>query len=359
MRRRGLDRLSFATAPALYAAVWLCGGIVLAGYQWIAPATLIAAILLLALLSLMATRKALRVALLPLAGAWLTLGMLLSEIEPAPDPQKQLSVIADAGEATAVHGEVTRTTPIRITQSTSPFGAAVREEQSESFDVRVASADGRPVSGGLRATAYAPADQPFPAIHCGDQIETKIAMHLPERYLDPGVWDATAWLRQQGIGVVGSLKASALTLTPTRGHGGFHCWLHAVQQAGSQRLIAFAGSSTASRLPRWMLLSESDAGMLSAMILGDRTYLDHQARVGFERTGSFHLLVVSGMHLAIFAGCIFSLVAWLRLPRVVYSRHHWLLFRLRLTGRLRGTGAAVFLDGHPVPPGAFAVPGTQ
>ena len=45
--------------------------------------------------------------------------------------------------------------------------------------------------------------------------------------------------------------------------------------------------------------------MLSAMILGDRTYLDHQARVGFERTGSFHLLVVSGMHLAIFAGMHF------------------------------------------------------
>ena len=52
------------------------------------------------------------------------------------------------------------------------------------------------------------------------------------------------------------------------------------------------------------------------MILGDRTYLDHQARVGFERTGSFHLLVVSGMHLAIFAACIFGLAALLRLPRV-------------------------------------------
>jgi competence protein ComEC len=315
-RRRGLDRLSFATAPALYAAVWLCAGIVLAGCQWIAPATLIAAILLVALLCMVAARMALRVALLPLAFCWVTLGVLLSEIEPAPDPQKQLSVIADAGDATAIYGEVTRTTPIRITQSTSPFGNAVREEQSESFDVRVASADGRPVSGGLRATVYAPADQSFPAIHCGDQIATKVAMHLPERYLDPGVWDATAWLQQQGIGVVGSLKASALTLTPTRRHGGFHCWLHAVQQAGSQRLIAFAGSSATSRLPRWMLLSESDAGMLSAMILGDRTYLDHQARVGFERTGSFHLLVVSGMHLAIFAGCIFALAAWLRLPRV-------------------------------------------
>jgi competence protein ComEC len=314
-RRRGLDRLSFATAPALYAAVWLCAGIVLAGYTWISPATVIAAILLVALLCVVAARVALRVALLPLACCWLMLGLLLSEIEPGPDPQTQLSVIADAGDATVVYGEVTRTTPIRRTQSTSPFGSTVREEQSESFDVQVASADGRPVSGGLRATVYAPADQPFPAIHCGDQIQTKIAMHLPERYLDPGVWDATAWLRQQGIGVVGSLKASALTVTPTHGRGGFHCWLHSIQQAGSQRLIAFAGSSTASRLPRWMLLSESDAGMLSAMILGDRTYLDHKARVGFERTGSFHLLVVSGMHLAIFAGCIFALAAWLRLPR--------------------------------------------
>jgi competence protein ComEC len=316
VRRRGLDRLSFATAPALYAAVWLCTGIVLAGYQWIAPATLIAAILLCALFCLVATRKALRVALLPLACCWLMLGLLLSEIEPGPDPQTQLSVIADAGDTTAIHGEVTRTTPIRMTQSTSPFGSAVREERSESFDVRVALADGRPVSGGVRATAYAPVDQPFPVIHCGDQIETTMAMHLPERYLDPGVWDATAWLRQQGIGVVGSLKTSALTLTPTPQHGGFHCWLHAVQQAGSQRLIAFASSSTASRWPRWLLLSESDAGMLSAMILGDRTYLDHQARIGFERTGSFHLLVVSGMHLAIFAGCIFGLAAWLRLPRI-------------------------------------------
>ncbi len=314
-RRQGLERLSFSTAPALYAALWLSAGIVVAADTWIAPAVLIVVILLLALLALVAARKALRVALIPLACTWMVLGLLLSEIEPSPNPQTQLSLIADAGGATAVYGEVTRTTPIRLTQSTSPFGNVTREEQSESLDLRVASADGRPVTGGLRATVYGPADQPFPAIHCGDQVRARISMHLPERYLDPGVWDATAWLRQQGIGVVGSLKTSALTLTPTRRRGSFTCWLHSVQQSGSQRLIDFAGSSATSRLPRWLLLSKSDAGMLAAMILGDRTYLDHQARVGFERTGSFHLLVVSGMHLAIFAGCIFTLAAWLHLPR--------------------------------------------
>ena len=67
-------------------------------------------------------------------------------------------------------------------------------------------------------------------------------MHLPERYLDPGVWDATAWLRQQGIGVVGSLKASGITFTHGPPGVSFACWLHSVQQAGSQRLIDFAGS---------------------------------------------------------------------------------------------------------------------
>ena len=56
--------------------------------------------------------------------------------------------------------------------------------------------------------------------------------------------------------------------------------------------------------------------MLAAMVTGDRTYLTHSLRVGFERTGSFHMLVVSGFHLAIVAGCIFWLARRLRLPRV-------------------------------------------
>ena len=215
-RSQVLERLSFATAPALYAALWLSAGIVLAPYYWIAPGVLITATLLLALISSIAARTAVRVALLPLAFTWLLLGGLLSEIEPAPNPQSQLSLIADAGGAPTVDGMVTRTTPVRLTQSTLPFGNISREEQSESLDLRIASVDGHPVAGGLRATIYSPVDQLFPNFHCGDQIDARIAMHLPERYLDPGVWDATAWLRQQGIGVVGSLKLSALTLTPAR-----------------------------------------------------------------------------------------------------------------------------------------------
>src|SRR5579863_10416070 len=56
--------------------------------------------------------------------------------------------------------------------------------------------------------------------------------------------------------------------------------------------------------------------MLAAMVTGDRTFLSHSLRVGFERTGSFHMLVVSGFHLAIMAACIFWIAKRLRLPRL-------------------------------------------
>ena len=56
--------------------------------------------------------------------------------------------------------------------------------------------------------------------------------------------------------------------------------------------------------------------MLSAMVTGDRTFLSHSLRVGFERTGSFHMLVVSGLHLAVVAGFVLWIARKLRVPRV-------------------------------------------
>jgi competence protein ComEC len=62
-----------------------------------------------------------------------------------------------------------------------------------------------------------------------------------------------------------------------------------------------------------MRLSADDAGMLNAMLFGDRAGLNHALRVGFERTGSFHLFVVSGMHVGLLAGLVFWVARRLRL----------------------------------------------
>ncbi len=309
-----LDRLSAESVPALFACLFLSAGILLAQLTWVVPGVLLVAILLAVALTLLAARAACGVAWLPLACCWFLLGFFLNEVQLAPDAQRNLTVLADNGGMHSIDGEITRTTPVRLTRSTMPFWTKVREEQSESIDIRVASVDGKPVAGGLRASIYAPSHESFPAIRCGDAIHASLAMHAPERYFDPGVWDSNAWLLGQGIGVVGALKASVLNITHAGAHATLSCRLHSLQQTGTQHLLDFANSNASLRMPAWLRLSPEDAGMLGAMILGDRTYLNRQARLGFERTGSFHLLVVSGMHLALFAGFIFALAALLRLP---------------------------------------------
>ena len=117
------------------------------------------------------------------------------------------------------------------------------------------------------------------------------------------------------------------------------------QHASTTRLLALPAAMR--NLPAPLRLSEDDAVMLAAMVAGDRTYLTHALRVGFERTGSFHMLVVSGFHLAIVAACIFWIARRLRLPRVPATLLTIAgVVRLRALHRIRHAGAALAVDGH-------------
>jgi competence protein ComEC len=57
------------------------------------------------------------------------------------------------------------------------------------------------------------------------------------------------------------------------------------------------------------------AGLFQAMVLGERGLVGRGQRLEFQRSGTFHLLVVSGMNVAIFAVFLLWLMQRLRLPR--------------------------------------------
>ena len=57
------------------------------------------------------------------------------------------------------------------------------------------------------------------------------------------------------------------------------------------------------------------AGLFQAMVLGERGLVGRAQRLEFQRSGTFHLLVVSGMNVAIFAVFLLWLMRRLRLPR--------------------------------------------
>jgi competence protein ComEC len=136
----------------------------------------------------------------------------------------------------------------------------------------------------------------------------------PEVYHDPGVWSREDFLLGQGITSTASVKIDRVERLG-RSPGLFlPCRVSELQHATSARLLALPAATR--RLPAPLRLSENDAIMLAAMVTGDRTYLTHSLRVGFERTGSFHMLVVSGFHLAIVAGFVFWISRRLRLPHI-------------------------------------------
>jgi competence protein ComEC len=140
-----------------------------------------------------------------------------------------------------------------------------------------------------------------------------LRLKIPERYGDPGAWQYADYLLDQGISVHGSTRSSKLHLL-SQGTTDLRCRIYAAQSWAANRMLRLIRSPENS-LPAALRLTDEDAGMLNAMIFGDRTRLTHSLRLGFERTGSFHLFVVSGMHVALLAGIVFWAFQRLRLPR--------------------------------------------
>ncbi len=315
------EPLRFHFLPLLFAAVCFSCGIFAERLVWLMPALLLFGFLLCSIVALFAAYKAHGVSLLPLGAAFLLLGAFCAEVAPRPAPQTQLVQLAD-GTQRVIEGTVIRLGPLRRIESTLPFSEKTREEQSEQIQVKVASVAGedgtvRSLSGGLSLTLYAPLDADFPRVACNDKIRATVTMRQPERYLDPGVWDERGYMLNEGIGAFGSGKVAAFGIVSRAAHATLSCWLHTIQQRTSSRLLAFADEQQSrAKVPAVFRLSREDATMLTAMLTRDRSYLSRGIRTGFERTGSFHLLVVSGMHLAIFAGLVFFVAKTFRMSRV-------------------------------------------
>ena len=152
------------------------------------------------------------------------------------------------------------------------------------------------------------------ALHCGDLIDVPLRLRTPDVYRDPGAWSYADYLLEEGIGATGSARSSRVqvlhTARPT-----LRCRIFAAQAWASDRLQSFANSNASHHLPQALRLTSEDASMLNAMLFGDRTHLTRALREAFERTGTFHLFVVSGLHVALLAGGLFWFLRRLRLPQ--------------------------------------------
>jgi competence protein ComEC len=310
----------------LFHAAWLfAAGITLAHWLWLRPSFVLIALLPVAALSVLAAFRAERIAWLPMAALWLLLGAWCAEMEPHPAPAPALAALSD-GLLRIVEGTVIDGGPIRSEREQDLDEPATLERPSQRIDLRVTSLEivtdeadvQAPTSGKVRLTIRWPAaqsaqfaPQPF---GCGDHLRAVVRLLPPETYHDPGVWSREDYLLDQGITSAATVNSDRVERLGHSSAPSFACRLSKLQHASSTRLLALPAAMR--RLPAPLRLSPEDAAMLAAMVAGDRTYLTPSLRVGFERTGSFHMLVVSGFHLALVAACIFWLTRCLRIQQV-------------------------------------------
>ncbi|WP_099205708.1 ComEC/Rec2 family competence protein [Scatolibacter rhodanostii] len=71
---------------------------------------------------------------------------------------------------------------------------------------------------------------------------------------------------------------------------------------------------TLSKQLRFMLPDE-EAAVTSAMLIGDRSGISSDIDFAFRKTGTTHLLVVSGMHMTLISAFMLGILSFLRIPR--------------------------------------------
>jgi competence protein ComEC len=316
-----VEPLRFRRAPLLASALAFAAGDALArpAEAWRPAVMMLLWVLLLGALTLYARLRYPSAALFPALALWMVAGFWSAEMQPAPPSQADVLRSSD-GLQRKVRGHIVR---IReLPPESADEGSEKQEASAVSVDLAIDAIEEvtpdvsrmLPAVGGVRLTITN--DNAPSELRCGEGLEATLRLRTPERYRDPGAWQYADYLAEQGIGASATVAASKVMLTPREpGKLRLQCGVFAAQTWAADRLTAFTGSLQNRRLPVFLRLTSDDAGMLNAMLFGERDRLSHTLRLGFERTGSFHLFVVSGMHVALLAGAWFYLCRKLRLSQ--------------------------------------------
>ncbi len=322
LRARGL--------PMLSAALAFAGGI-LCARQWHPPLTLAISAFLLAGLALAGLRWAHpRVAWVAVLALWVAVGCWCAQVQTPVDRQPEVHAFAD-GLSRTVRGRVVSVRSLREEKPLQGAPVLGREPwqvepggweaeagpEIQSVDLALEAVEQvtpdlstmKPVTGGLRLTVIGG----MVPLRCGDVVEAPVRLKEPEIYRDPGAFSYSEWLLGQGVGALGTAKLGKVRVV-RQDAPGMRCHLAEMQHWAASRLEALPAAAPIRGLPAPLRLTAADTGMLAAMLFGDRTQLSAEQRAGFERTGTFHLFVVSGLHVAMVTGAVFWLLRRFRVP---------------------------------------------
>ena len=138
----------------------------------------------------------------------------------------------------------------------------------------------------------------------GTRLRVRTTLTRTDKYRNPGVSTLTEYLDRKGYDAIGYVKNPRLITRLNDTHV-FPplAWLYKWRELVQQRVDS--------------LFSADTAGVLDAALLGNRYNLSSTTVERFRAGGTFHVLVISGLHISFLGGLVFVAVKWLSKSRLL------------------------------------------
>jgi competence protein ComEC len=161
-----------------------------------------------------------------------------------------------------------------------------------------------PVHSGVRLGIYSTSPEAAPQglFHYGERLRLRVKLKLPRNFRNPGAFDYQGYLTANGISALGSAKVEDVQLLPGFTGNRLELWRTRIHSSIIAKVHA--------------LWPPPQAALIDAMVIGEEAFIDRDTRIDFQRSGTYHILVVSGMNVTILAFVVFWTLRRLRLGEV-------------------------------------------
>ncbi len=279
----------------LWAALFYSSGIIAGVHAWRPASWWIAAgaAFLAAGLYLVRRRKYLGIALA--LGTFFLAGALHIQLRGPASPLDISLLPFASGDPVEMTAHVTREGRLRE----GSFNEIRQSLDVETEKIITENGTRIPVRSGVRLGIYSNQAAPTMRIYrYGERLRLPLKLKLPRNFRNPGAFDYQGYLADNGIAALGSAKAEDVQLLPGFAGNRIELWRTRIHSSIIDKIHA--------------LWPPPQAALIDAIVIGEEAFIDRDTRVDFQRSGTYHILVVSGMNVTILAFVVFWTLRRLR-----------------------------------------------
>jgi competence protein ComEC len=274
----------------LWAALAFAAGIAVGVHAWRPPIWWVIAWIVFTVSGAYLLRRRGRPAFIVGLGAIFFLGALMVQVH-APSDESSSGVLQFAdGSEVIITAHVTKE---GVSERDGPD--SIRQRIEVETEQITKDNEDLGVKSGLRVNVYGqqskiePDQKATPTILFiyGERLRFPAKLSQPRNYRNPGAFDYREYLAENGIVALASTKAASIEVLSGFAGSRPELWRSRIHRSTIDKIHA--------------LWPPREAALMDAMVIGEDAFINRSTRADYQRSGTYHVLVVSGMNVSILA----------------------------------------------------------